>query len=49
MRTSEDYNQRNIKKQKTNQSPKIKNVQIGEIRWYYCGVNVGNEIGKGEK
>jgi len=47
MRKEEDYNQWNFEKQKLNQHKKGQNVQVGEVRWYYCGVNVGNEIGKG--
>lgn len=51
MRTSQDYDQWHIKKQKLNHvaEKRLPNVQVGQVWWYYCGVNVWNEIGKGVK
>lgn len=45
-RSVEDYNKRNIKKQTLNRNWTKTDAQVGEIWWYYCGVNIWNEIGK---
>lgn len=30
-----------------NKRKKTPHVELGEVWWYYVGINVGNEIGKG--
>ncbi len=47
-RTANDYDNWNKKKQRLNSLEECPDIQVGEIWWYYVGVNVGNEIGKGQ-
>ena len=46
-RTTKDYEQWSIQLQQLNNKKKTPNVELGEVRRYYVGINVGNEISKG--
>lgn len=46
-RTRQDYDNWNDKKKTLNTLKSSVDIQVGEVWRYYCGVNIGHEIGKG--